>query len=387
MKFFKNPCNIYITLWCLYNLQGVLYTVGGGLSKTVLLVLLLWSIYLFLVTITRFKMPVFVKILAGIVLIFTIYGLVPIVTGTGYGSINSFEYLKQILKSLLPVYVFYYYARKDYLTIDLLKKWSIVFFFIVIITFFYDQSEHLEQATMEGVTSRKSYVVLSLITLVPFFYKKPVIQYVMMGVVMLFLLMGVKRGAILTGAVAETWLLINILFVDNGKKNNFKSIVLTVVLVFVTIYTVEYFIATNDYFNYRLEQTKEGNSSDRDVIFQNGIDVILHGDSVFNFFFGYGVFGTRKTLGIFAHNDWLEIGINNGIIVLLLYFIYWLQFFKHSRKSRKNKVLHQVIALFFLTYFIKSFFSMSYSTYTIYATTALGLALSLIEKDKELIRK
>lgn len=387
MKFLKNPCNIYITLWCLYNLQGALYTQGGWFSKSVLLVLLIWSVYLFLVTIIRFKMTVFLKILAGIVFIFTIYGLVPIVTGTSYGQINSFQYLKQILMSLLTVYVFYYYARKDYLTVDLLKKWVVVFFFIAIIVFFYDQSEHLEEATREGVTSRKSYVVLSLITLVPLFYKKPVIQYVMMGVVMLFLLLGMKRGAILTGALAGTWLLINILFVGNGKKNNFKGIALTIVLVFATIYAVEYYIATNDYFNYRIEQTMEGNSSGRDEIFKNGIDVIFHGDSVINFLFGYGPFGTRKTLGIFAHNDWLEIGINNGIIVLLLYFYYWVQFFKYSRKSRQNKVLHQVIALFFITYFMKSFFSMSYSTYTIYSTSALGLALSLMEKDKELIRK
>ena len=384
MLFLKNPCNIYITLWCLYNLQGALYTQGGWLSRIILLALLLWSIYYFVVTILNFKLPVFLKLLAGLVFIFVLYGLIPIVTGSGFGGINSFEYLKQILMSLLTVYVFYYYTRKGYLTEGLLKKWAIVFFFVAIGIFYYDQSVRLEQTTAEGITSKKSYVILTLIPLIPLFYKKPVIQYVMMGVVMLFLLMGVKRGALIIGAVAETWLLINILFVDNGKKNNFVRIVLTVALVFATIYTVEYFISTNDYFNYRLEQTLEGDSSSRDEIYKNGLDVLLGGDSVLNLLFGYGAYGTRKTLGIYAHNDWLEIGINNGIIVLLLYFIYWLQFFKYSRKSRHYKVLHQVIALFFIIYFTKSFFSMSYSTYTIFSTSVLGFAICDMESQRNL---
>lgn len=384
MKFLKNPCNIYITLWCLYNLQGALYTQGGWLSRIILLVLLLWSVYYYVVTITNFKLPVFLRMLAGLVFIFVLYGLIPIVTGSGFGGINGFEYLKQILMSLLPVYVFYYYTSKGYLTEYLLKKWAIVFFVVAIGIFYYDQSVRLEHTDSDGVTSKKSYVVMSLIPLIPLFYKKPLIQYILMGVITLFLLMGVKRGALLTGVVAETWLLINILFVGNGKKNNFIRIVLTIVFVFATIYAIEYFIATNDYFNYRLEQTLEGNSSERDVIYKNGLDVLLHGDSAFNFLFGHGAYGTRKTIGIYAHNDWLEIGINNGIIVLLLYFIYWLRLFKYSRKSRQNKVLHQVIALFFIIYFMKSFFSMSYSTYTIFSTSVLGFAICYLESNRNL---
>lgn len=289
--------------------------------------------------------------------------------------------------SLLPVYTFYYYARKGFLTEALLKYWAVIFFFVAIRVFYYDQESRLALTTTESVTSKKSYVILSLIPLIPLFYKRPEIQYIMMGVVMLFLLIGVKRGALLIGVVAETWLLINILFVGKGKNYNFKIIALTVVLVFATVYAVEYFIATNDYFNYRIEQTIEGNSSERDLIYNKAFDALLHGDSDYNLLFGYGALGTLVTLGIYAHNDWLEIGVNNGIIVLLLYFIYWLQFFKYSRKTRQNKVLHQVIALFFIIYFFKTFFSMSYSTYTIYSTTALGLALSLMGNNKELIGK
>lgn len=384
MKFLKNPCNIYITLWCLYNLQGALYPQGGWLSRTILLVLLLWSIYYFVVTITTFKLPVFLKLLTGLVFIFALYGLIPIVTGSDYGEIHRFEYLKQILISLLPIYAFYYYTKKGLLTEVSLRTWAIVFFFVAVSIFYYDQTTRLELTTAEGVTSKKSYVVLSLIPLIPLFYKKPALQYIMMGVITLFLLMGVKRGALLTGVLAETWLLVNIIFINKSNNINLKGLILTVALVFATVYAVDYFISTNDYFNYRVEQTLEGDSSDRDVIYSNALDVLFHGDSAFNFLFGHGAFGTRKTLGIYAHSDWLEIGINNGILVLLLYSLYWFQFFRYSRKSRHNVIVHQIIALFFITYFVKSFFSMSYSTYTIFSTSVLGFAICCMESKRDI---
>lgn len=80
-------------------------------------------------------------------------------------------------------------------------------------------------------------------------------------------------------------------------------------------------MAESDYFNHRIEQTLEGDSSNRDVIYGGLIIHFLDETNALKLFLGNGAQATLKIHGGFAHNDWLELLINNGIIGALIYIL------------------------------------------------------------------
>lgn len=380
MKFFKNPCNIYILLWCLYYLQGSLYN-SGVINQIMVFALLIVSVYNFIIVLRNYQLSKFLKASTLLVFLFVLYGIIPIVFGDEYSDVSNFDYLKKVLISILPIYSFYLYSKRGYLSEDSLRRWAVVFYCVAIYSFYFDQSireDALESAA--GITSKKSYFVLSLLPLVPLFKKKIVIQYILMGIVVIFLLMGMKRGALLIGMIAETWLLWQLMFKKGtGANKRLLSMVLTIALIWLFVYSVGYYLSTNDYFNQRMEQTLDGNSSSRDIIYQDGINAFFNNNTIFGFLFGHGANSTLKIIGAYAHNDWIEIGINNGFVFILVFFVFWLRLYKLSRKTNKNTTAYQIITLFFLIYFIKTFFSMSYNTFSFFSTSVFGLALYLSE--------
>ena len=94
--------------------------------------------------------------------------------------------------------------------------------------------------------------------------------------------------------------------------------------------------------------------------------------------------GADATLTIgdnYAHNDWLEILINNGILGIIIFILYWTGFYQQARKFKKGHIR----AAFFLTFImglLKTFFSMYYTAITTPMAFTLGLCLSQIKKHK-----
>jgi len=102
--------NIYIALWLLYNLQGVLYSSGSVISVSILAILIFWSILNFFKANTFSPKPKLFSGLNALLLLFTIYGGILIISGEqlyitefGYTKVRNFEYLKGIYSSLLPI--------------------------------------------------------------------------------------------------------------------------------------------------------------------------------------------------------------------------------------------------------------------------------------------
>ena len=74
----------------------------------------------------------------------------------------------------------------------------------------------------------------------------------------------------------------------------------------------------------------EGDISGRDNIAKLIID--YHGTqaNVFQIVFGSGSDGTLRLIGAYAHNDWLEILFNQGIVGIIMYVIYWISFLSNG---------------------------------------------------------
>ena len=77
----------------------------------------------------------------------------------------------------------------------------------------------------------------------------------------------------------------------------------------------------NDYFQTRLTSTLEGNSSGRDEIYSH-IWNVFNNSNMFHYLFGYGAQGSFIMTAKFAHSDWLELLINQGLLGFIIYINY-----------------------------------------------------------------
>ena len=381
-----NICNIYIFLWCLYSLQGVLYAKGSIISQAILLVLLLISLYYTVQTIFKTEMPPYLKAAGWLLAMFTVYGMILIlskeqlyVRGDDIGLVSNKDYLKNIYSSFLPIYTFFVFAKQGLLTESLLRKWMPIFLVIVIAAFFRTQNEQLAEAeellsNKEEFTNNTGYIFLSMIPLL-LFVKKPILQYLLLLVCVVFIIAAMKRGAIIICAISLIpfflWTLKGLSF---GKKLLISTLI--VASAFAIIYYISYMLDTSEYFQNRLDQTLEGDASGRDENYLQLLKQIFYFATPLQFLFGIGAWGTLKVADNFAHNDWLELGVNQGVLGVVSYVIYWIAFYITARGIKYNNTARYALMLIILIYFTKTMFSMSYDSMPIYATIVIGYCLA-----------
>lgn len=380
-----NRCDYFIALWVLYYLQGILYPSGGIISLAILGVNLLISANCAIKVLHWHDNPKYFKGLNQLMLMFTVYGIIyilfnPSIVHYSSGlSIQSYSYIKSIYLSLLSIYAFYYYAKTGYLTQQRLQRWVVVFLISSALSYYQYQQNALQAlmergSSAEETTNNAGYLFLSCIPLLVLYRKNPIIQFSFLAFVMAFIVMGMKRGAIAVGGVVGAyfmWKSIN----NSRGKTKFVLIVLSVGICVAAAYFFIYMMTTSDYMMQRIEATMEGNSSGRDDIYSFFWTYFTEKADAIQFLVGRGANGTLDIYNKAAHNDWLEIAVNQGLLGIFVYAIYWKQLYSTWRRST-NIEAKTILALVGIIYFAKTFFSMSYGDMTYVCTSVLGYALA-----------
>jgi hypothetical protein len=349
--------------------------------------MLIWfiSIYYAVISLTHYKNPIYFKGLGWLLFVFFIYGLVLLISGEELvifevGSrVQNFSYIKGLFNSLLPIYPFYVFGRKGYFTNKRLIIYPVAFVILSISSFFAYQSSALIDSTSSErfeVTNNMGYSFVAIIPLLVLL-KRNLLKYILFAVCVAFILLSIKRGAIVTGLFAT------VVFMFSSLKNSKRGVKFVAFLSVIVIGLGIYFLASdlmqnNAYFQSRLDRSYGMDDSSVRSIIYSGLLEHFWDSKILNQLFGNGAFATTKFAINFAHNDWLEILIDHGVFGILLYITYWICFYKTWRLSRnKNDASISVsILLVMLIYFVKSFFSMSYYSMEMYATFTLGYCLS-----------
>lgn len=385
-----NRCDWFIIVWVLYYLQGVLFPSGGAISTGLLGINLLISIWCAIKVWQMPHHPPYIKGLNLLVLLFSIYGFALILMSPSTihyrmsgMSMASYNYIKSIYLSILPIYAFYYFSIKGYLTAERLRWWAVVFCISCVLSYYIYMQQAMEKLLARGsmaeeTTNNAGYLFLSLIPIWALFRKKPLLQYAGLAFCMAFILMGMKRGAIAIGSVVFLYLIWQIIKNARGKQR-FIVILLTAVLVVVGVYFVIDMMTSSDYFLQRLEATKEGNSSGRDSIYSFFWTYFTEKADAIQFLFGRGANGTLEIYYNYAHNDWLEIAVNQGLLGIAVYIVYWKQLYSTWRQST-NIDAKTILALVGIIYFAQTLFSMSYADMTYVSTSVLGYALATYKR-------
>ena len=313
------------------------------------------------------------------------YGLLLFITDgfVTHGKIKEVQtmlYLKDYLTTLLPIYSCYYYTRKGFLTEDIFSKFAVLFVVVGIVMHYRMQREALEALIAAGsnrteVTNNSGYVVLAIIPSLMVLNKKPLLQYIGLAVCFLFLLLAMKRGAILCAMIflmAFMWHKMK--NAKGGRK--FGFIFLLTIGFYFFIQFVENRLATSDYFSYRVEQTLEGNASGRDDMYSQILSHYFNDTGVIQKLVGYGANGTIKLFTNYAHNDWLEIITNQGLLGVIIFVYYCLCFWRTIRRGRLSSESHFALLVVFLMFLPQTFFSAGITNTIIFTSSMIGFALA-----------
>lgn len=367
-------------LWCIYLLQGTLYAEGSFISQSILLLILFVSLYHVLKVVQEKKAPKIFKYLLVLIALYTIHGFFLFIEGGFTAGVSNqtiaINYLRSFYISVLPIFSFYYYAKKGHLSVDYLRSWIIVFMLVAVALFYKIQRETVEKTIetgFDGITNNAGYVITALIPCV-FVLKKQWAQYFFLAFCIIFTMFAMKRGAILAGGVAIVmYLYMAIRHAKRGTKALFLAV--TIILGVAVFQFLQKTILQNDYFQYRIERTLEGGASGRDKLLANCLDYYINNESIIQQVFGMGANGTLTIAGNGAHNDWVELLVNQGLIGNIIFLLFWLSFFKVLRNRHLCQLSRDALTLVFVICFLRTFYSQSINDISIFLSSIMGLAL------------
>lgn len=376
-------CNAYTLLWCMYFAQYTLQIGETIISQMILAVNLLISLFLFVKCMLLGRLPLVLKVLALLILVFTVYGMQIILAGETFyieltGTVMpSFSYIRAIYISVLPIFAYYYFARKGQLTEHSLRIWVPVFFIVSLLIFQENIMKRLEYSTSdEGMTNNAGYLFLALMPSLVFYNRKPIIQYTLLLMMIVMMLVSVKKGAIIIGVLSSAWFLFNQYKIMTRRQ---KLILTGFCVCFVAffVYIFSMMLATDTFFLKRFLEFSDGNASRRDVIYITLWQHFINDDNPLHLLFGNGAYHTLRISENLAHNDWLEILLNQGIFGVIIYAAYWVLFGVYLFKvKRVDAQLFSSLGMLFIIYFLRTFFSMSYADIAFCVSPVFGFCFA-----------
>lgn len=382
------PENIYTTVWCLYYMQGTLYPEGSVISRGLMGVFLLMSIYYFLKVLSFKRNHPVIKAFQYLAIMFGVYGLLRLVDATQeWKRVNdATTYFKLYEMSILPFFAYYYFAKTGRINSRWFYRISFLFLVTAIVAFNYSQAIAMKTYGLDEITNNAGYIVLSLLPIVVFLKKSPWVQYAFLVVFFMLVVSGMKRGAILALLVGTSYFVWESFKKAKGNKK-LLYIFLGALVVAGGVMYFQYKLATSEYMQYRLEKTIEGDMSAREEMYPEFLEFYFQNATVTEYLLGYGADGTLKNVGDFAHQDWIETLMNQGFLGVFLLLNYWWALFMAAYRSYVKRYVNitNIIALFLIIYFTKTMVSMSINDMTIFSTSALAYALAAM--DDALIRK
>ena len=356
---------------------------GSGLVQTLCrYTIIIWSFAYYIKTVANFqKEPAVVKALSIFYLSLAIYGTIALVEGktlyTPSTPIVPMNYIYKTSWSLLPIFAFYNFAKKGLLTKQFMLKWIYACVVVATISYYFGMLQSLARHEgEEEATNNGGYIIVSLLPMFIFLKDQSKQQYLLLAGALLLTFLSMKRGAILVAGIAVTvyfWYL----FRNSKKSRKIQVFVALMVAALGVFYVYDRLSTTSEYFQERVDETMEGETSGRDFIQGFLIDYYMTQYTPTEQLVGRGGNATLDVLGQFAHNDWIELGINQGLLGMLLYLFFWIAFAKTILKRDVPPKVKTALAMVFEMYFLKTFFSMSYSEYTLYASMVLGFGIAV----------
>lgn len=364
MKFHKYICNLLFILIIIYFAQGPLYAQGSGISQVVLFFILSVSFLYFAITfLDKNNKNLYYKAFTSLLLLNTLGFLL---TGNISDSIH-FGQLKAILFVALPFYPIYFFTQKN-----IIKVKHLIFIFILalpiaILNYIHSENRILAERLNDNINivNNASYAFVFLIPYAFLFKKRKIIGIVSALLLMLFIVQGSKRGAIVTGVVGLLWYMYYQLKIIDKKKKVRGYLMATLSSLLLGAYGYKYYLS-NEFLIKRMTDMAEGQASGRDIIYLNLFNAWYHSDSYIYLLFGRGFAKTVEVSGSghLAHNDWLELLTNFGLLGIIIYLSIFYAGYKYIKDTTLQLDRRLMLATIMSIWFLTTLFSMNYTSYS-----------------------
>lgn len=264
------------------------------------------------------------------------------------------------LYALLSFISFAYLGKSGVLASKFITLSGILLIVAAIPSFYYAQQLALIKLLTDADDTTVNASVLFLMSLpMVLIIRNRMISLILFCVCLFFLIQGAKRGNIVA-AIIPSALYVWMLFKEN-KKSFFRTLLLIAAIIGIAIWAKDIILA-DDYLLQRYEDLVEGNSSGRDAIYQTMWNMWYESDNILTIIFGYGFAGTVtfSPMHKMAHNDWLEILVDYGLVGIMCYLCIFISFFKWMIKM-KSSIYHYVLLSILFVWFSKTLFSMGFT--------------------------
>lgn len=369
-------------------MQEILYE-PGIINQGIQVLIMGWAIYEASVyMLPQRELPLMLKATSLLMFMYIVYGSIFIILGADYFKSPSI-YLKSFLNSFLPLFLFYKYAAKGYLDEKRIRVYFLIFLCMIIPQFYHAEEVVLQALKKKGssrteITNNTGYYFVSLFPMLFFWYKNRIIQYASLSIVLLFVLLGMKRGAIGIAGICTLWFLWNSVKNSTSRKHRYQTVTFGLAMVLMAIGAITYQMSNSEYFQERIEDTQEGKTSGRDRIYTNLLDAMIDDQSYTHLLVGRGAYSTITIVHKMAHHDWLETACNNGLLGVFIVSIFFFAFLKTAKNAQVviQPEYKMCMMMLFFTCFAKTWFSMSLENMPIYVTILIGYLTFWTYNDK-----
>ena len=376
-----NVSNLLLLIGAIYYFHWYEASISSidRISNVLLFLILVLSAFYTVYAFSRYRLPKVFFVIAFMLYVFFIYGLVSLMSHNSFTvahsgtNIKTGTYIISVFRSFLPVFAFYVFTRRGYITERSMMVWAYIYLFVTIVVFYFTRLSFLRSYDTADITNNVGYL---FVVLIPFCFvmKRQLIKYAFLLVNLACIFISVKRGAIVCGTIAAFM----VVYVDIKKSDRKRISHFFVLFAFIAIgaYLLRDFYQSNSLFQRRLALTIEGNSSGRDALIGEFRHYFFHETSVSQILFGSGADATLRIGQNYAHNDWWEILIDQGLFGLVIYTVFWIELFKQWRKSKDLPTVYYLFGCCLIILFLKTLFSMSYSMIAFPVSLCLGYSLA-----------
>lgn len=356
-----------LLVYFFYFSQGVFYKTGSLLSQSAILLVLLIGVYsciLIFLTQDINKIPSHLKL---ILLLLLILGGTFIISPKviyfkefhAYGTTTG-QFKNQCVY-LLSIFTGYLIGRNKKLP-NYQIMMTVIILLIFCIFLFYSYYALSAKPDPEKITNNHAYNFIYFLPFIALIINRhKTFALICFVAVFFFVITGVKRGAMVCLA---SCIIYGLWWWKQYKGLNYKALILISILTIAAIIFIQYTLETSSYFEKRMNDMAQGNSSNRDTIYSDLLNYWLFKADIFHMIFGHGSAQTTAIAMNYAHQDWLELLIDIGLIGVIVYAAIFINLYKFIARSHVTPEIRLSLNLILIIWFMKSLFSMGIDSIT-----------------------
>jgi hypothetical protein len=360
--------NVLMLLFVIYFAQDWLYVSGSVISKSSLVIIILISVFYFIKTLLLSEIHTALYRIWSAFILLNIYGFF---TNLDISDGHTIDLFKGVLACMLPFYPFYYFAKKDQLNSGHFIKFFLIMLPVIIFQYFHNKSNfQIENEALEQeVVNNVAYSFVSLLPFVFLIKRHKIISGVFMALIMMFIIQGAKRGALIAGFMGLAIFFYYQLKTIEKQKRIMAYLGVLIMITGITVFAYLSFV-NNDFLLNRMSSMMQGDSSGREQLYSSMFYGWLYSNNFWHLLTGFGFTGSLDlTHGTIAHSDWLQLLGSLGLIGIFAYLLFFYiavrQIFISQWAIDKRLLMFTLICLWFFTsIFSISYLSQSYFTYS-----------------------